>query len=634
MSFVCPACIGLPESEHKSSSACYGDQPLMNATCPRGDVIAIKSLKVAAMPKEFNCDTNFTNNCCDVYDPLKDCVFDHSYIGVNAYTTACNGNGDCQRRAERIDARLKCNSSQYLSYTNYMHIDYFCINDNRIVTMSDTCSTFTSRTTGKASYIQSPGFPDIKSTTVSCSCSIETDYCTSSLEVFALQMLLQPSTTSGNCSNATQYLNLTLSDGRTLIQWGCANQSVRITEHTVSDTYVVLNFRNSYTADGGSFWLGFKSSESTANISINCPPVEQQHCRPSTTTSVSTTTTTISTTTTTSPSTTTTAMTSTTTKQPITISTEGNTTQGSSDTKGLLIGIIVLGTILLLGLLILGILICMGRLQCKKASTSPENANGSVCKSKDSPFPPNDHFDVKTETSPAPSTSFYVPKPPIQASIRHLPTTIAITNTVAFETRTISTNTIRVDLRTTEMNTMYMETISVGINTEQEVKEEPKPNVILENKSTKALIRGSKIDKFMLNSKTPKREVESQTDARAEVEPTRKHKSRGTSTDYIPTIDHQTRGTSMTDITIKVIEDEQAFVKSVFVQPSSTAHDVTTSESMTSYEDEITSDHENADTALHIASRYYLPPSKTSFRGTRGKSAERKKGKRRSSYRH
>ncbi|XP_052807781.1 mucin-5AC-like [Mya arenaria] len=343
----------LPETTGRSSSSCaYILTPAdyMNATCPINDVIALKSFRVAAKPKEANCTeatvATLFAECCSSIDSNNDCSFDYTFDAYNLYTPACNGNNNCLRQSQVIDFYTSgCNQTHYERFSgNYMHMDFFCIAGPRILEMPSSCSATTLDTSsaGETLYIQSPGFSStgIPSSLAGCTCSVETDSCSSNIDIYTVQIILYPKKDNNNtCTEQKQSLSI-ISSGGTAFEWDCIDSTVNIGSQTASGNYLVLNLTNAHNVDQGSFWLGFKASDGMGNVSINCPAKEQVNCADTTTSSTTLTTETTSTTSTqttdadaNTTTTTSTTQSNTTTTPSTTLATETTSTTSTQTTN-------------------------------------------------------------------------------------------------------------------------------------------------------------------------------------------------------------------------------------------------------------------------------------------------------------
>ncbi|XP_060589920.1 mucin-3B-like isoform X2 [Ruditapes philippinarum] len=277
------------------NSVCYGPgtHGQLRPSCPNTDsVIAIQGLKVGAKPLSKNCPssvTEWTNHtgsylvdhsnisvildetACCLPDEIEDCLFDYNYTNSGLdhyYHKGSSGYTKSRPNMEVSWQSTNCkNASLYPAGTNYMVMDYSCIERNRI---GDMCSNKTYNVTSGAFYLTNTDYPkSVVSTIASCECQIQTNG--TNIQFYSVD--IRPGMHGDICK---QGVNITDSNGVTT--WNCKETPLfNITELTKGHL-ITVNLTNDLEEDGGHIFMGF-SGVGSEMLTVSCS-YEMKHESP------------------------------------------------------------------------------------------------------------------------------------------------------------------------------------------------------------------------------------------------------------------------------------------------------------------------------------------------------------------
>ena len=133
---------------------------------------------------------------------------------------------------------------------------FFCFTILHVSSIADsrtgTIPTATVQATDEPVYLKGQSYPN-PITQTSSSCSVETDDCTGTIDLFLIDLRLA-NDTSGAC---TQSFSLTGATGPTLLDCTVNNVFDIHSIFTSDDNYMTIDFTSSVTNEGF-FWLGFQ----------------------------------------------------------------------------------------------------------------------------------------------------------------------------------------------------------------------------------------------------------------------------------------------------------------------------------------------------------------------------------------
>ncbi|XP_060606346.1 uncharacterized protein LOC132758675 [Ruditapes philippinarum] len=262
--------------------------------CGLGYAIAIYNITVGTKRMSTGCPNAWTtpvndSSCCETNE--EDCIFLFDSNANQIYHNKINGNeviSGLPVTGSNTPASCQGGTNIYYNLTNYMYINYNCINRTHIFDMfSDTGVKVVVE--AEAVYIWSKDYPSvIQGDMDRAACSIEIDNCDAGIEMFTLDISLY-SYSNGSCE---QYLKIMNADNNTVNDWSCSENTVDVVSAIVPN-YVIIYFSKNNKDVGGRFWIGFQPTTSS-NITVNCPPEYPTMCERTTTSTLSSTTTTIS----------------------------------------------------------------------------------------------------------------------------------------------------------------------------------------------------------------------------------------------------------------------------------------------------------------------------------------------------
>ncbi|KAL5010041.1 hypothetical protein ScPMuIL_012346 [Solemya velum] len=276
----------LPETEKQYYACCgsHDGKVFLDADCPASMVIAINEVYVGTKPNFMGCPQETSNpftellelTCCSP-DDVNDCIVPYS---VKTYFhPVCTGKNVCPK-LQTDNQPTSCEGGSFMTNSNYMYMDYYCIPEIKIGQFDNAAISFGSSV---MCYLQSAGYPvSAISGGSSHACSVETD-CLETVTTSLIDIRLMNSTDI--CQQ-----RLTITDGSSTHIISCTenNDYVINKEYYYSQgNYLRLELKSSLATDDGYVWIGIQASGS---VSIQCPAKAIQNpCTPTTTTTNTTT---------------------------------------------------------------------------------------------------------------------------------------------------------------------------------------------------------------------------------------------------------------------------------------------------------------------------------------------------------
>ncbi|XP_060589922.1 uncharacterized protein LOC132745112 isoform X4 [Ruditapes philippinarum] len=268
------------------NSVCYGPgtHGHFRPSCyDENSLMAIRNLKAGAKPLAKGCPGSVTKwtdhsgsylvdhmdtskildeSACCIPDYSQDCIFDFNYANSGLsyfYHVSCSGYSECKPNMDVSWQLTSCNNSSiYPSGTNYMFMEYSCINRTKIVNM---CSNKSHTASSGTVYLTTPNYPEsLKPDIDVCKCHIQTNG--TKLSFYSIDVRLYK---FGN--DCKQSMNVTDSDGATV--WDCESApKFNITNDTFN-AQATVTINNYLIVDGGQAWIGFSGGEGNI-LTINC----------------------------------------------------------------------------------------------------------------------------------------------------------------------------------------------------------------------------------------------------------------------------------------------------------------------------------------------------------------------------
>lgn len=279
-------------------SACYGTHTKFQPSCLNftETVIGIKDVKVGVKMTSDNCPdiivegitvnrslyyidrtTPFTDLWCCAWNLTNDCVFTYNSSITDVdykFQNRCTGLSECNTPivVPRSPSRNgNCSNTMYMDNTNYMVMEYACVNKSRIISQFQTAENRS--VDGKALYIQSSEYPN-KTSTDSFSCSVQADICDSGINLYILDIRM--TNESGHCNQTFAVIGSGFNQS-----WSCDYSSLFVvTTYHAPDRYLNVTFTGGAAngADESLIWVGFEAQDATATLTVSCPPASQVTC--------------------------------------------------------------------------------------------------------------------------------------------------------------------------------------------------------------------------------------------------------------------------------------------------------------------------------------------------------------------
>ncbi|XP_076079154.1 uncharacterized protein LOC143049379 [Mytilus galloprovincialis] len=254
------------------SEECMGNthSNFLFPSCFSGQVMYVYDVYSYAKTLDSGCpqiqisNVNVSDGCCAYYNASEDCGM--RYYGPNGDLTTysdCTGSVSCQKPVGWNDTIKECNQSVFLPQTNYMQLNYHCIEEIQI------CSICSCTVSGTSLYIWNGEYPNAVndcSLTSGCSCSI-TSSGSSRIQLIAFDIRFKINSTSGDCAQ-----RLHIQDGESEFDIACDDDNAfkKRTVYISTSNDIKLRLDNSLEGSNGYFWIQVQAFESIDTLTLHC----------------------------------------------------------------------------------------------------------------------------------------------------------------------------------------------------------------------------------------------------------------------------------------------------------------------------------------------------------------------------
>ncbi|XP_033725301.1 uncharacterized protein LOC117315264 [Pecten maximus] len=233
-------------------SACYSKR--IGPSCFSGEVIAIDAVYVGAKKLSSSCQlvTSLNQVCCE-RDTDNDCITtylnEHNNL-TYTYHDECIGQEVCSSQPVQwmtVAPDWCTNHTQYLPNTNYMVIDYYCINKTNVGVLPSVSLVASA---GSALYLQGQQYPGYMTQATYSSCSLKSS-CGGGVSIQAIHIEFDMN--DGICQ---QEITISDTSGHTRVITCDDNNNYNISEvFTTSSHNITINVCSRH--GNGKFWIGF-----------------------------------------------------------------------------------------------------------------------------------------------------------------------------------------------------------------------------------------------------------------------------------------------------------------------------------------------------------------------------------------
>ncbi|XP_052088345.1 uncharacterized protein LOC127725431 isoform X2 [Mytilus californianus] len=252
------------------SEECFGNthSNFLFPSCFSGQVMYVHDVYSYAKTLDSRCpqiqtsNVNASEGCCAYYNATEDCGM--RYYGPNGDLTIysdCSGSVSCQKAVGWNDTIKECNQSVFLPQTNYMQLNYHCIEEIEI------CSICSCNASGTSLYIWNGEYPNAMndcSLTSGCSCSITSS---SQIQLIAFDVRFKMNSTTGDCAQ-----RLHIQDDESEFDIACDDQNAfeKRTAYISTSNRIKLRLDNSLEVSNGYFWIQVQAFDGTDTLTLTC----------------------------------------------------------------------------------------------------------------------------------------------------------------------------------------------------------------------------------------------------------------------------------------------------------------------------------------------------------------------------